>query len=225
MTRAQEFVKRTFDVMVSATALVLLSPLLAAIAIAIRLDSHGETAVLFRQRRLGRNGSSFRLYKFRTMFEGAPDIRNADGSSFTLAHDSRVTRVGAFLRATSLDELPQLLNILAGHMSLVGPRPDLVDQAQYYSGDEWRRNLVRPGVTGWAQTSGRNSISWAARKQIDVEYVANQSLRLDLRILFRTIPCVLLTKHIHGSVPSVNTEQPNEVLAEPVSKSVMELAR
>lgn len=229
MTRRQEFVKRTFDVMVSSTALVLLSPLLALIALAIRLDSQFESAVFFRQQRLGRHGSLFKLYKFRTMFQGAPDIRNSDGSSFNSAHDERVTRVGAFLRSTSLDELPQLFNILIGQMSLVGPRPDLVDQAQYYSGDEWRRNLVKPGITGLAQTSGRNSISWAARKQIDLEYVANQSIRLDLKILLRTIPCVLRTRDIHGSYPPVTEERASEVqpepVSEPISESVMEFAR
>jgi len=229
MSRAQEFVKRSFDLLVSSTALVLFSPLLLLIALAIGIDSHFQSAVLFRQQRLGRNGASFRLYKFRTMFPDAADIRNSDGSSFNAAHDDRVTRVGAFLRSTSLDELPQLFNILIGQMSLVGPRPDLVDQAQYYSGDEWRRNLVKPGITGLAQTSGRNSISWAARKQIDLEYVANQSIRLDLKILLRTIPCVLRTRDIHGSYPPATEEGASEVqpepVSEPISESVMEFAR
>lgn len=219
MSRRQDFVKRTFDVMLSSTALVLLSPLLALIALAIQLDSDFESGVLFRQQRLGRNGSSFRLYKFRTMFRDAPDIRKSDGSSFNSDNDERVTRVGAFLRSTSLDELPQLFNILIGQMSLVGPRPDLVDQAQYYSGDEWRRNLVKPGITGLAQTSGRNSISWAARKQIDLEYVANQSIRLDLKILLRTIPCVLRTRDIHGPDAPATEEKVSEAQPD-VSKAI-----
>src|SRR5260221_522157 len=130
------------------------------------------------------------------MIENAPDYRNADGSTFNGANDSRVTRVGRILRGTSLDELPQLFNILAGAMSLVGPRPDLVDQARFYSGDESRRLLVKPGITGLAQTNGRNAICWAARKQMDLEYVDNHSLLLDLKIIARTIPYVLGAQQI-----------------------------
>ena len=153
MKRWEQIAKRTMDVAISSTALVLLSPLFMLIAIAIRFDSTGS--VLFRQKRLGRNGKPFTLYKFRTMIENAPDYRNADGSTFNSPSDERVTHVGNFLRRTSLDELPQLFNVLAGAMSLVGPRPDQVDQARFYRGDEWRRNLAKPGVTGLAQTSGR----------------------------------------------------------------------
>jgi len=189
MTLSQDAAKRVIDVAVSATALVLVSPLLLLIAIAIRFDSRGP--VLFQQARLGRFSVGFTLFKFRTMIENAPDYRNADGSSFNSAGDARVTRLGHFLRRTSLDELPQLFNILAGEMSLVGPRPDQVDQAKYYAGEEWRRTLVKPGITGLAQISGRNSISWAQRKEIDLEYVSRQSLLLDLKILSRTIPYVL----------------------------------
>ena len=189
MTLQQDAAKRVFDIIVSAIALVLTSPLLAFIALAICLDSHGR--VMFRQARLGRFMLPFTLFKFRTMIENAPDYRNADGSSFNSANDARVTRLGLFLRRTSLDELPQLLNVFAGEMSLVGPRPDQVDQSQFYAGEEWRRTLVKPGITGLAQISGRNSISWAERKQMDLEYVARQSLALDLRILWRTIPYVI----------------------------------
>lgn len=189
MTLSQDAAKRVIDIAVSATALVLVSPLLLLIAIAIRFDSPG--AVLFQQKRLGRFSVGFTLFKFRTMVENAPDYRNADGSSFNSANDARVTRLGNFLRRTSLDELPQLFNILAGEMSLVGPRPDQVDQARFYAGEEWRRTLVKPGITGLAQISGRNSISWAQRKEIDLEYVSRQSLSLDLKVLCRTIPYVL----------------------------------
>ena len=140
MTMPQDAAKRCFDVLVSATALIFVSPLLLLIAIAIRLDSGG--AVIFRQARLGRFNVPFTLFKFRTMIENAPDYRNADGSSFNAANDPRVTRLGNFLRRTSLDELPQLFNVLSGEMSLVGPRPDQVDQARFYSGEEWRRTLV-----------------------------------------------------------------------------------
>jgi lipopolysaccharide/colanic/teichoic acid biosynthesis glycosyltransferase len=190
-------IKRTADIAGSLVALVFLSPLLLLIAIAIRLDSTGS--VWFRQERLGRNGVPFTLLKFRTMIVDAPDYRNADGSTFNSANDARVTRVGRFLRRTSLDELPQLFNVLDGAMSLVGPRPDQVDQARFYSGDEWRRNLVKPGITGLAQISGRNAISWTARKRVDLDYVARQTLLLDLKIAARTIPYVLGRRDVYVS--------------------------
>jgi lipopolysaccharide/colanic/teichoic acid biosynthesis glycosyltransferase len=133
------------------------------------------------------------------MIENAPDFRNADGSTFNSPGDRRVTRLGRVLRSSSLDELPQLFNIFSGAMSLVGPRPDQVDQASFYSGDEWRRNLVKPGITGLAQVNGRNAVVWAARKQLDLEYVARQSLLLDLAILLATVPCVLTSRGIFVS--------------------------
>lgn len=197
MTTLQETAKRGFDIAASAVGIILCGPLLLLLALAIRLDSRGR--VLFRQQRLGRDGVPFTLYKFRTMIENAPDYRNADGSTFNSACDRRVTRLGRLLRSSSLDELPQLFNILSGAMSLVGPRPDQVDQARFYSGDEWRRNLVKPGITGLAQVSGRNAILWATRKQLDLQYVARQSGRLDLEILLRTVPSVLTRRGIFVS--------------------------
>ena len=191
----EQVAKRIMDIAVSSTALVLLSPLFALISIAIRFDSTGSA--LFRQKRLGRNERPFTLYKFRTMIENAPDYRNADGSTFNSPSDARVTHVGRFLRRTSLDELPQLLNVLAGAMSLVGPRPDQVDQARFYHEDEWRRSVVKPGITGLAQINGRNAITWSSRTQIDLEYVAHKSLLLDLRILFQTVPYVLGSRDIY----------------------------
>lgn len=181
--------KRTSDLVIAGMALVVLSPLLLFIAIVIRVTSPG--AILFRQARLGREARPFILYKFRTMIENAPDIRNADGSTFNAALDPRVTSFGRWLRSASLDELPQLFNVLSGSMSLVGPRPDQIDQAAFYTEAEWRRTFVKPGVTGFAQINGRNSVNWVTRKKMDLEYVANQSLRLDLTILLQTIPYVL----------------------------------
>lgn len=195
MTLLQDSLKRLFDIFVSAIALVVLSPVFVAIAIAIKFDSEGS--VWFRQERLCRGAEEFTLYKFRTMVENAPDFRNSDGSTFNSPNDTRVTRVGRFLRKTSLDELPQLFNILIGSMSLVGPRPDQVDQEQYYVGNEWQRNLVKPGITGLAQINGRNAISWADRKQMDLEYVNRQSLILDLQILIKTIPYVLGSRDVY----------------------------
>ena len=195
MTVWQQAAKRAIDIAVSAVALVLLSPLFALVAIAVRFESPG--AVVFRQRRIGRNGAPFTLYKFRTMIVDAPDIRNEDGSTFNSPGDARVTRAGNVLRRTSLDELPQLFNVFTGAMSLVGPRPDQVDQARFYGDAEWRRSVVKPGITGLAQINGRNAIPWSTRTRIDLEYVTRQSLLLDLRILWQTVPYVLGSRDIY----------------------------
>lgn len=195
MRKGEAAAKRAIDITVSLFALLLLSPVMALIAIAIRLDSIGP--VFFRQQRLSRGGAPFTLFKFRTMIVDAPDIRNADGSTFNSPSDNRVTRVGSFLRRTSLDELPQLFNVLTGEMSLVGPRPDQVDQARFYSEDGWRRSVVKPGITGLAQINGRNVITWKERIEIDLEYVARQSLLLDLKILWQTIPYVVASQDIY----------------------------
>jgi lipopolysaccharide/colanic/teichoic acid biosynthesis glycosyltransferase len=189
MTLLQDFIKRCFDIVVSFVALIALSPVFLLIAVAIRLTSKGP--VMFHQERLCRGAAEFTLYKFRTMIDNAPDLRNADGSTFNSTTDIRVTSVGRILRSTSLDELPQLINVLLGSMSLVGPRPDQVDQEEFYVGDEWKKNLAKPGITGLAQINGRNAISWTERKQLDLEYVERQSLTLDLEILLKTIPYVL----------------------------------
>jgi undecaprenyl phosphate N,N'-diacetylbacillosamine 1-phosphate transferase len=195
MTMWQAAAKRAVDMAGSSIALLLLSPLMVLIAFAIRLDLSGS--VLFRQQRLARGGVAFTLFKFRTMIVDAPDIRNDDGSTFNSPADTRVTRVGRILRRTSLDELPQLFNVLIGEMSLVGPRPDQVDQARFYSDAEWSRSVVKPGITGLAQISGRNALPWAQRTQIDLEYVGHQSLLMDLRILWQTIPYVLARQDIY----------------------------
>ena len=191
---------RVLDVLLAAAALVALWPLLLACAIAVLWSSPGPA--LFIQWRLGRGGRPFRLYKFRSMFQDAADPRNPDGSACSGADDPRLTPLGRWLRRTSLDELPQLANVLLGDMALVGPRPDLVDQLAYYTDEERAKLAVRPGLTGLAQISGRNSISWPRRKALDVEYVERRSLGLDLAILLRTVPYVLLRKDIHGANPS-----------------------
>lgn len=187
--------KRVLDFVISSCALLLLVPLFIVCALAVRVCSSGP--ILFKQSRLGRHGRPFNIFKFRTMAYNAPDLRNADGSAYTGQEDPRVTRVGRFLRKTSLDELPQLLNVLRGEMSLVGPRPDQVDQLRYYTEEEKRKLLVKPGITGLAQISGRNNISWEHRKALDVEYVERQSFWLDLCILAKTIPYVILGKDIN----------------------------
>ena len=136
------------------------------------------------------------MLKFRTMYVGTPDLRNPDGSTFNAAQDARVTSIGAWLRRTSLDELPQLWNVLRGDMSLVGPRPDLVDQLRYYDAADRRRFNVRPGSTGLAQVSGRNSLTWKERRTIDLEYVGSQSLLLDVRILWRTLASLMHGRNV-----------------------------
>ena len=190
--------KRLVDMLGAGVALVVLLPLLAAVALAIKLTSPGP--IIFRQRRLGRSGEPFSLCKFRSMRVNAPDIRNHDGSAFSGEGDPRVTPIGRFIRKTSLDELPQLFNVLKGDMSLVGPRPDQVDQIRFYDEQEKRKLLVKPGITGLAQISGRNDIPWKLRKALDVRYVDERSLLLDFQILLRTIPYVLLRRGINSGV-------------------------
>jgi lipopolysaccharide/colanic/teichoic acid biosynthesis glycosyltransferase len=198
-------VKRSIDVLVSALGLVVLSPFLLLIAVAVRLESHGPA--LFRQVRLGRNGQPFTFYKFRTMVDGNdPSVHRryverlitrpseelkGDTGSFKLEHDPRVTKVGGFLRRTSLDELPQLLNVLNGEMSLVGPRPPLVYEAELYSERASRRLECAPGITGLWQVSGRCLTTFEEMVELDIEYIENWSLGLDMAIIARTLPAVI----------------------------------
>lgn len=195
----QLFLKRVLDVVVSAVVLVLLSPLLLAAAIGIRLTSPGP--ILFAQERVGMNRRRFRMYKFRSMCGDAERRRNEvahlnemDGPVFKIKDDPRVTPLGRWLRATSVDELPQLFNVLRGQMSLVGPRPPLMDEVEHY---EWlyrKRLSIKPGVTCFWQISGRNDVSFRQWMELDRTYVDNWSLWLDLKILALTIPAVLFRK-------------------------------
>ena len=179
-------IRRTVDILVSACVLLLASPLLALAAIAIRLESAGHP--IYRQRRSGLDGRPFDVMKLRTMVDGAEHI----GAGLAInTNDSRITRVGAFLRRTSLDELPNLLNVLRGEMSLIGPRPTLPVQVDQYTERQRGRLRVKPGITGWAQVNGRTSLPWSERIELDLYYIANRSLLLDLRILWRTVAIVL----------------------------------
>jgi lipopolysaccharide/colanic/teichoic acid biosynthesis glycosyltransferase len=179
-------IRRSLDVVVSATVLMLASPVLLAAMIAIRLESPGP--VIYRQRRAGLEGHPFDVLKLRTMVSGAEHI----GAGLAVdANDTRITRVGALLRRTSLDELPNLLNVLRGEMSLIGPRPTLPVQVQQYSERQWGRLAVKPGMTGWAQVNGRASLPWSERIELDLWYIEHRSLALDLRILVRTLAMVL----------------------------------
>lgn len=183
------FIKHMIDKIFGLILIVLIFPILVLLSIAIKLNSKGP--IIFKQKRLGKNGKVFNMYKFRTMYVDAPDLRNEDGSTFNSDDDPRVTKVGKILRKTSLDELPQILNILKGEMSFIGPRPDLPDHYDLYSEDDKKKLLVRPGVTGYAQANGRNSNSWAQRIAMDIYYIENYSLILDIQIFFKTIFSVL----------------------------------
>lgn len=175
--------KRLFDFSVSAALLVLLAPLLAVVAILVRLRL--GSPVLFRQIRPGLGGKPFEIVKFRTM----TDARAADGT--LLSDADRLPPFGRWLRSTSLDELPELINVLRGDMSLVGPRPLLMQYLPLYTPEQARRHDVRPGVTGWAQVNGRNAISWDEKFALDTWYVDNQSMMLDFKVLWRTARAVL----------------------------------
>jgi lipopolysaccharide/colanic/teichoic acid biosynthesis glycosyltransferase len=180
---------RAFDLVLAAVLLVLLSPLLLAAAIAIKLGSPGP--VLYRQRRVGRGGREFEMLKLRTMVLGSDPV--GVGKVVT-RDDPRVTRAGRFLRRTSLDEVPNLLNVLRGEMAVVGPRPTIPAQVDDYTPRQRRRHQVRPGITGWAQVQGRAGIPWAERIELDVWYVDRRGPLLDLHILAKT-GWLLVTGH------------------------------
>lgn len=176
--------KRLFEIVASAFGLLLLSPIIAFVA--WKISRKLGSPVLFRQVRPGLNGRSFEMIKFRTMLDAV------DAQGNVLPDEARLTPFGRFLRSTSLDELPELWNVLKGDMSLVGPRPLLMEYLPLYSPEQARRHEVRPGITGWAQVNGRNALSWEEKFRLDVWYVNNQSFWLDIRILFMTIKKVLI---------------------------------
>lgn len=182
-----------FDVTVSLVGLLLLSPLFVLIGLAVRFDSRGP--VFFKLRVAGRKGRPFDQWKFRTMVK---DARQKGHPYETTVNDPRITRAGRFLRRWSLDELPQLWNILRGDMSLVGPRPTFVEVTERYSSREARRLVMRPGVTGWAQIHGRNALPWPKRVELDLEYVERYSLGMDFKILLYTIPALFREEGLYG---------------------------
>ncbi|MDQ3769610.1 MAG: sugar transferase [Actinomycetota bacterium] len=173
---------RALDILVAAVALALASPVLVVAAVAIRLESHGP--VIYRHVRVGRHGEPFELWKLRTMVQGAERM---GAGLYIEPGDARITRSGRFLRRFSLDELPNLVNVLRGDLSIVGPRPTVVEQVERYTERQRRRLEVKPGITGWAQVNGRASLPWPERIELDVWYVDNRSVLLDLRILARTV--------------------------------------
>tara|TARA_R110000796_G_scaffold24373_1_gene69503 strand:- start:360 stop:956 length:597 start_codon:yes stop_codon:yes gene_type:complete len=177
-------IKRAFDIVMSASALLLLAPVIGYVA--WQINRQMGSPVLFRQARPGLNGKPFEMIKFRTM----KDALDAGGNP--LPDSERLTAFGRFLRSSSLDELPELWNVLKGDMSLVGPRPLLMEYLPLYSAEQCRRHDARPGITGWAQINGRNALSWEEKFKLDVWYVDNQSFWLDIKILFLTVKKVLV---------------------------------
>jgi lipopolysaccharide/colanic/teichoic acid biosynthesis glycosyltransferase len=174
-------VSRAFDLMLAGVLLVLTAPLLGLAALAIRIESRGP--VFYRQRRVGKGGRPFELWKLRTMVPGAESM---GAGIYVVEGDPRITRAGRLLRRLSLDELPNLINVLRGEMAIVGPRPTVQEQVDRYTERQRRRLEVKPGITGWAQINGRTSLPWPERIELDVWYVERRSLRLDLRILAKT---------------------------------------
>ena len=185
-------VKRFLDIILSLLGLIILSPILLITAIAIKIESKGP--VIFKQERIGKNGKVFKIYKFRSMVVGAEKMGTG---VYSKKGDSRVTKVGKFIRMTSIDELPQLVNIIKGEMSIIGPRPVLTYHPwkyEEYTEEQLKRFEVRPGITGWAQIHGRKDVEWNNRIKMDVYYVENISLKLDLKIFLKTIYEVLSMK-------------------------------
>lgn len=183
------FLKRILDLLLS----IILIPIIVVIGIPVALliffDDKGP--IFYNGERLGKNGKIFKMYKFRTMKVNSKDIRNKDGSTFNGENDPRLTKIGKILRKTSIDELPQIINVIKGDMSLVGPRPDLLEHINLYTKKERKKLLVSPGITGYNQAYFRNSITWKKRLKNDVYYVENLSFILDLKILFNTIKMVI----------------------------------
>ena len=192
----KRFVKRVFDLLVGSVIIVVGSPLWVAIALLVKLESRGP--VFYRQTRVGRDNKQFEMFKFRSMckdadqaLDGLAADNEATGPIFKMRKDPRVTRVGAFLRRFSLDEFPQLINVMLGEMSLVGPRPPLFQETIYYSDYHWRRMEVLPGMTGLWQVSGRSSLTFDEMIRLDLFYIENWSVTFDMAVILRTIPAVL----------------------------------
>ncbi len=192
-----EFLKRVMDIVCSGLALVVLSPVLLIIALAVRSD--GGPA-FYTQQRVGKGGKTFRIYKFRSMCMNADSpemlaklaaLNEMDGPAFKIKNDPRITKVGRFIRRTSLDELPQLINIFVGDMTIVGPRPPLVSEVAQYTDYQRQRLLVKQGLTCYWQCSGRNNINFEEWVELDLKYIRERSLWTDIKIIFKTIPAVL----------------------------------
>ena len=188
-------VKRLLDLALSLVALPFVLVIMAVLAPLIRLEDHGPA--FYNAPRIGKDGQPFVMYKLRSMRVNAPDLLMEDGSTYNGADDPRMTRIGAFMRKTSLDEVPQVLNVLKGDMSLIGPRPDLEREVDLYQGNDALKLTVKPGITGNAAVYGRNSLHWRDRLKLDAHYVRNLSFALDAKVFFRTFAVVLGQKGVY----------------------------
>lgn len=191
------FTKRLFDIVASIIGLIILSPVFLIVAIAIKLDDNGP--VFYNQQRIGENGKPFKMYKFRSMKVNADKYlddlihkNEIDGAMFKIKNDPRITRVGRFIRKTSIDEFPQLLNVLLGQMSIVGPRPPLPREVKMYTDYDWQRLYVRPGCTGLWQVTARNSVGFHEMVNIDLEYIQQRGFWLDIKIMLKTIKVIFI---------------------------------
>lgn len=191
----RNFVKRLLDIIISFIALLLLSIVFVPVALAIKFEDGGP--VFYFDRRYGKDMKEFIMYKFRSMKVNAPDIRNEDGTTYNSANDPRVTKVGRFIRKTSIDELPQIINVLIGQMSLIGPRPSPLGDKTQYGEEFFRKFEVKPGITGYSQAYVRNEASMEKRIEYDTYYVENISFLLDVKIFFATIGAVFKSKNIY----------------------------
>lgn len=185
----RKYFKRIFDFILAVTALPFWFIILIIIGSIIYIQDRGP--IFYNAPRLGKDGRIFRMYKFRSMKVNAPDLRNEDGSTFNSEDDPRLTKIGKFIRKTSLDETPQLLNIIKGDMSIIGPRPDLPEHRELYEGNEERKLEVRPGVSGYNQAYYRNTVPWKERIQNDIYYIDHLTMLLDIKIFFKTAVSVL----------------------------------
>jgi undecaprenyl phosphate N,N'-diacetylbacillosamine 1-phosphate transferase len=201
----KNFFKRVFDLILALVALPFWFIILLIIGPIIYFQDKGS--IFYNAPRLGKDGKVFKMYKFRSMKINAPDLRNEDGSTFNAEDDPRLTKIGKFIRKTSLDETPQLLNIIKGDMSIIGPRPDLPEHYELYEGNEGRKLEIRPGVTGYNQAYFRNTVPWKERIQNDIYYIDHLSWWLDIKIFFKTAISVLKREDVFVTEKNTNSNK------------------
>lgn len=203
------YLKRIFDLIVAIMVLPFFLMLALIIAILIKLEDGGP--VYYCGGRLGKDGKVFKMFKFRSMIVNAPDLRKEDGSTYNSDDDPRLTRVGRFLRKTSLDETPQIINVILGHMSFIGPRPDLPEHFEVYSDHQKKKLKVLPGISGYNQAYFRNSIDWFERIENDIFYIEHFSLWMDIKILFKTVQVVLKKEGIFVNGKQKDSTKPADI--------------
>lgn len=191
----KKIIKRILDFIMASILMIPLAIVFVVVSIAIKLDDGGP--IFYNALRLGKNGKIYKMYKFRSMKVNSKDIRNADGSTYNGEDDPRLTKIGKFIRKTSIDELPQIINVLIGNMSFIGPRPDLPEHIDLYTDDEKRKLEVLPGITGYNQAYYRNSVEWKERLKNDIYYVDNISFQLDTKIILKTVAILIKRENVY----------------------------